>query len=78
MPVVLEAGIAGTSLGWSLIDEALAADARVLSYDRAGPGWSDSSQVLAPSPMLLAICATPLRAAGILRHTFWWGTRMEG
>jgi pimeloyl-ACP methyl ester carboxylesterase len=44
IPVVLEAGIAGTSLGWALIQEPLAAEARVVSYDRAGLGWSDSSE----------------------------------
>ena len=65
MPVVLEAGIAGTSLGWTLIDKPLAADARVVSYDRAGLGWSDSSE----SPCTAAQAAAELRetlsAAGI-------------
>jgi pimeloyl-ACP methyl ester carboxylesterase len=65
MPVVLEAGIAGTSLGWTLIDEALAVGARVLSYDRAGLGWSDSSK----TPCTVAQAAVDLRdtlsAAGV-------------
>jgi pimeloyl-ACP methyl ester carboxylesterase len=39
--VVLESGIAGTSLSWTLVRDELAARARVLSYDRAGLGWSD-------------------------------------
>jgi len=39
--VVLEAGIAGSSLGWSIVQEKLAAFTTVCSYDRAGLGWSD-------------------------------------
>jgi pimeloyl-ACP methyl ester carboxylesterase len=40
--VVLEAGIAGSSLGWEVVQEKLAAFTTVCSYDRAGLGWSDS------------------------------------
>lgn len=40
--VVLEAGIAATSLSWSLVQPRVAAFARVISYDRAGFGWSDA------------------------------------
>jgi pimeloyl-ACP methyl ester carboxylesterase len=39
--VVLESGIAGTSLSWTLLQDKLAAQSRVVSYDRAGLGWSD-------------------------------------
>jgi pimeloyl-ACP methyl ester carboxylesterase len=39
--VVLEAGIAGSSLGWATVQERLAAFTTVCSYDRAGLGWSD-------------------------------------
>jgi pimeloyl-ACP methyl ester carboxylesterase len=38
--VVLEAGIAGSSLGWALVQPKLAAFTTVCSYDRAGLGWS--------------------------------------
>lgn len=38
--VVLEAGIASTSLAWVTIQRALADEARVIAYDRAGFGWS--------------------------------------
>ena len=41
-PVILEAGIAGTSLGWTLLHDRLSSEARVISYDRAGLGWSDA------------------------------------
>lgn len=40
--VVLEAGIAGTSLGWALVQPEIAKFTRVCSYDRAGLGWSDT------------------------------------
>ncbi len=39
--VVLEAGIAATSLSWAFVQPQIAQFARVLSYDRAGLGWSD-------------------------------------
>lgn len=39
--VILEAGLGGSSLDWSLIQPEVATFARVCSYDRAGCGWSD-------------------------------------
>jgi pimeloyl-ACP methyl ester carboxylesterase len=41
--IVLEAGIAASSLSWSVLQPQLAAHATVYSYDRAGLGWSSSS-----------------------------------
>jgi pimeloyl-ACP methyl ester carboxylesterase len=41
--VVLEAGIAATSLSWSILQPQLAACATVYGYDRAGLGWSSST-----------------------------------
>ena len=41
--VVLEAGVAASSLSWSGIQPEVARFARVLSYDRAGLGWSEPS-----------------------------------
>jgi len=38
--VVLEAGIAASSVSWSLVQPRVAEFTRVLSYDRAGFGWS--------------------------------------
>lgn len=38
--VVLEAGIAGSSLSWALVQPQIAEFTRVCSYDRAGLGWS--------------------------------------
>lgn len=39
--VVLEAGIAASSLSWCLVQDRVAEFTTVLSYDRAGFGWSD-------------------------------------
>lgn len=40
MPVVLEAGIGGSHLGWALVEDQLAEFADVFAYDRLGYGWS--------------------------------------
>lgn len=48
--VVLEAGIAATSLSWRLVQDEIAKFARVASYDRAGLGWSDAN----PKPLTLS------------------------
>jgi len=42
-PVVLEAGIAATSLSWRLVQDEIAKSTQTISYDRAGLGWSDAS-----------------------------------
>jgi pimeloyl-ACP methyl ester carboxylesterase len=39
--VVLDAGLSGSSLDWSLIQPELGHTTRVCAYDRAGMGWSD-------------------------------------
>jgi len=44
--IVLEAGLMSTVLSWSGIEHELARSFRVVSYDRAGLGWSD----LGPMP----------------------------
>lgn len=41
--VVLDAGMACCSLDWALVQPEIAKFARVVSYDRAGYGWSDES-----------------------------------
>src|SRR6266496_1936831 len=57
--VVLEAGIAATSLSWSLLQPGLSKIATVVSYDRAGLGWSGP----AITPRTPAVIATELRHA---------------
>ncbi|HWI65797.1 MAG TPA: alpha/beta hydrolase [Symbiobacteriaceae bacterium] len=39
--VVLEAGLGGSSLDWSLVVPGIARQSRVCVYDRAGYGWSE-------------------------------------
>jgi len=39
--VVLESGLAATSLSWRIVQNEVAKFTRVVSYDRAGLGWSD-------------------------------------
>lgn len=49
--VVLEAGIAASSLSWSPVQNRIADFATVISYDRAGFGWSGSAS---PCPTALS------------------------
>lgn len=41
--VVFDAGLSGTSLGWSLVQNEVSKFTRVCSFDRAGYSWSDES-----------------------------------
>jgi pimeloyl-ACP methyl ester carboxylesterase len=41
--VLLESGIAASSISWSLVQPAIAEFARACAYDRAGLGWSDAA-----------------------------------
>ncbi len=43
LPVILEAGIAATSLSWQLVQPEIAKFTQTVSYDRAGLGWSGLS-----------------------------------
>ena len=45
--VILEAGLAATSLSWATVQPLIGDFARVASYDRAGLGWSDDPVALA-------------------------------
>ena len=64
-PVVLEAGIAASSLSWSHVQPRVATFARTYSYDRAGLAWSDPCV----RPVTAASCADDLHrllsAAGV-------------
>jgi pimeloyl-ACP methyl ester carboxylesterase len=57
--VVLEAGIAATSLSWALVEPEVAKLTRVVSYDRAGLGWSSA----AATPRIPSNIARELRQA---------------
>src|SRR5262245_44917234 len=54
--IVLESGIAASSLNWRALQIELAKFARVISYDRAGFGWSGP----APSPRTVENLAAEL------------------
>lgn len=56
--VVLEAGMASMSSNWAWVRDELARDGLVVSYDRAGLGWSDPG----PGPMDAATSAGELHA----------------
>lgn len=64
--VVLESGIAATSLSWALVESKVAAFTSVCSYDRAGLGWSGEcalprtvEQMVAELRALLSSAAIP-------------------
>ncbi|HEU4350043.1 MAG TPA: alpha/beta fold hydrolase, partial [Actinoplanes sp.] len=63
--VVLEAGMASMSANWAWVREALARDGRVVSYDRAGLGWSDPGTGRMDAATSAAELHTALGAAGI-------------
>ena len=60
--VILEAGIAASSLSWSRVQPEIVRFTRVCSYDRAGLAWSDP----ASSPRSIACLVTELRV--LLEH----------
>src|SRR5690349_15455065 len=65
--VVLDAGLGGSSLDWSLVQAAIGQTTRVCAYDRAGMGWSESG----PAPR------TPAQIAGEL-HTLLGNAGIAG
>ncbi|HTP64444.1 MAG TPA: alpha/beta hydrolase [Geobacteraceae bacterium] len=56
--IVLESGLGGMSSGWGWVQAELAGFCRVVSYDRAGLGWSGPD----PSPKTAALAARRLRS----------------
>lgn len=65
--VVLEAGIAASSLSWSKVQSEVAKFARVVSYDRAGLGWSDPSLRPRTPPHIVEELHTLLTRAAVPR-----------
>jgi len=63
--VVLEAGIAASSVSWSLVQSRIAAlNTTVLSYDRAGFGWSASAPTASTAAEAAEHLALLLDASG--------------
>ena len=63
--VVLDAGLSGASLDWSLVQPALSATTRVCAYDRAGMGWSDPGPAPRTPGQIARELHTLLTKAGI-------------
>ena len=62
--VVLEAGMASMSANWAWVQRALTPDFRVVSYDRAGLGWSEPGTGRPDAAFSAAERHTALGAAG--------------
>jgi pimeloyl-ACP methyl ester carboxylesterase len=63
--IVLEAGMASMSANWAWVQDELAEDGRVVSYDRAGLGWSDPGTGRMDAATSASELHTALAAAGI-------------
>ncbi len=63
--VVLEAGIAASSLSWCLVRPLVAQFTTVLSYDRAGFGWSDAPRHACTAAEAAADLAGLLERCGV-------------
>ena len=63
--VVLDAGIAASSLSWSRVQPEIARGTRVCSYDRAGLAWSERSGSSRTMPAMVSELRNLLRHAGV-------------
>jgi pimeloyl-ACP methyl ester carboxylesterase len=63
--VILEAGIGSFSSNWAWVQAELAASTRVVAYDRAGLGWSDSAGEPQDARQSAADLHAALQKAGI-------------
>jgi len=63
--VILEEGLAATSLGWSKVQPGVASFTRVCSYDRAGYGWSDTGPLPRTAGRMVRELHTLLARAGV-------------
>ncbi len=71
--VILESGLAATSVSWVLAQNEIARFARVVAYDRAGLGWSPASKEPLTLNALLTDLATvvqPHEPAILVGHSF--------
>lgn len=63
--VVLEAGMAATSLSWALIAPELARYTTVVTYDRAGLGWSGPARTPRTPGVIASELEEALRVVGV-------------
>jgi len=64
-PVILEAGIAASSLSWRLVQECISRETTVASYDRAGFAWSPVPSAPRTLPNLVEDLRRLLEACGL-------------
>src|SRR3954470_23972707 len=76
--VVLEAGLAASSLSWCLVEEGIAEFARAVSYDRAGFGASDEAGHAATAADAADDLAKLLDALGVRRPVVMVGHSFGG
>jgi pimeloyl-ACP methyl ester carboxylesterase len=62
--VILESGIAASSPSWRLVEPEIARFARVVTYDRAGLGWSDLGRIPVTPEQILSDLRAALEGAG--------------
>ena len=80
--VILDAGMGGDSTWWRLVQQDVSTFTRVMSYDRAGYGWSDASPEPRTSAIIVKELHTLLHNQGIeppyilVGHSFG-GTNMK-
>jgi pimeloyl-ACP methyl ester carboxylesterase len=77
-PVVLEAGLTAMSSCWAWVQEELSKGTRVLSYDRAGLGWSDPSREPKDARSIATDLQRLLKAANFPRPFVFVGHSMGG
>lgn len=63
--VILECGLGGISTDWALVQDEIAKFTRVISYDRAGIGWSESGPLPRASQQIVQELHTLLAKANI-------------
>lgn len=63
--VILESGMGCTTFDWLLVYPEIAKFARVITYDRAGYGWSDTSPLSRTSAHIVTELHTMLGKAGV-------------
>ena len=76
--VVLEAGIAASSLSWALVSKQVAEFTTVVTYDRAGFGWSDPRPGQQDADVIASQLHDLLATAGISRPFILMGHSISG
>jgi pimeloyl-ACP methyl ester carboxylesterase len=77
-PVVMEAAIGDFSLTWSLVQPEVARFTTVVTYDRAGLGWSESSPKPRTGEVMMEELRALLDAAAIQRPVILVGHSFSG